>query len=130
MNFYNITQYDTLKENLIVAFTTLLSDFENDIESGINEGIYLEKDNVDNRVFIKNAKMILSDFKQYCPRVYMYTEGGQIQGMSATENVVMLKFDDDDYKASTEPYLDGMTPETWDTMITGRTLSGEIKPVY
>lgn len=87
------TRYDELKANLISTFTALLIGYENDIESGIKEGIYVAEENIENRLLIKQSIEMIKEFQQYCPVIYMYVDGGQIQGMSATENIVILKFD-------------------------------------
>jgi hypothetical protein len=129
------TQYDSLKARVIELYKTLLEKFDNDIESGIDEGIYEEKENVETRALIEEATKIIEDFKKYQPVLYMYIEGGQIQGMSATENIFIIKFDHQDYLASKEPwaeneYMEGMTPESWDTLINQKTTNGEIKAIY
>lgn len=124
------TRYDELKTNLISLFTKLLAGFEDDIESGIAEGIYVAEENVHNRLQIKEAKEIIKEFQQYCPVIYMYVDGGQIQGMSATENIAILKFDQQDYDASTEPYMDGLTPASWQELINEKTNNRQVKSIY
>ena len=124
------TKYESLKARLIKICQTLLEAFENDIESGIADGIYEKKDNRGNRKLIKEAKELIRDFSQYWPSIYMYVEGGQIQGISGTENIIVLKFDQEDFDASTGPYMDGMTPESWDEMINEKTANKDIKAIY
>lgn len=126
----NVTHYDRLKSRLIKIYNTLHAAFEEDIESGIDDKIYEAKENIDNRNLIEEAKKVIEEFCRYQPAIYMYVEEGQVQGMSATENVIVFKFDEQDYNATEGLYMDGLTPETWDQMIKEKTKSGEIKPIF
>jgi hypothetical protein len=127
---YRKTKYEEFKFRLIEIFNTLLNEYESDIESGINEGIYDVDDNKRNRTFIEEARKIIGDFSAYVPAIYIYIEGCNIQGISATECISFNKFDMDDYNALIDDANEGYTPDSWDKMITEQSNTGEIRPIY
>lgn len=119
------TNFSKLKDELAERFSTLINDFETDIESGIKEGIYSEEDNVENRKFIKETKEMLEQFIKYHPAVYIYVEGGMVQGASVSENDFDLQiFDKDNYDAAPDEY--DITPDEWDNMIKEKTENGDV----
>lgn len=122
------TKYENLKFRLTEIYNTLLEAFENDIESGIDDGIYNEADNKDNRALIKEAKHVIEAFSNYTPAIYFTVEGHQIQGFSATEGISINKFDDYDYKNA--PEEQEMTPEAWEQMIKEQTNNLEIRWIF
>lgn len=121
------TNYENLKAQLIDICNKLLTEYENDIETGIKEGIYDAEDNEDNRKFIKDAHKVIGEFTQYEPAIYIYIEGYNIQGISGTEKISVNKLDTEDCR--TVPEEQEMTPEEWDKMITEKTNNKEIKPI-
>lgn len=125
------TNSDTLKERVLEIARELLRIFEEDIESGIEDGTYNEKENKDNRSFIAEAHEKFDAFEKDQPAVYVYSEGGKVQGASANCEMDFEIFDADDYEAEENEELnDQQTPEEWDLMITGLTAAKEIKPIY
>lgn len=122
------TKYELLKSRLTEIYKAMLEDFENDIESGIEEGIYEEKDNVENRALIQEAKQVMEEFIQYKPAIYMYIEGHHIQGISATEGISINKFDTYDYDVA--PDEQEMSPGEWEQMIKVQTDNHEIRAIY
>lgn len=122
------TNYENLRARLIEIYNKLLSDYEHDIESGIDENIYEEEHNIETRMFIEEAKKVIEDFTKYEPAIYIYIEGNNIQGISGTENISINKFDTEDYK--TVPEEQEMTPEEWEQSINDKTNSKEIRAIY
>ena len=122
------TNYENLRARLIEIYNRLLSDYEEDIESGIDETIYEEEDNVETRMFIEEAKKVIEDFTKYEPAIYIYIEGYNIQGISGTEKISINKFDTEDYKVA--PNEQEMTPEEWEQSINEKTNSKEIRAIF
>lgn len=65
------TKSELLKSSVLEIARKLLQDKENDIESGIEEGIYSAKDNIETRKFIADAKAVLSEFEKHQPAIYV-----------------------------------------------------------
>jgi hypothetical protein len=132
LSFLNIivmnTKFENLKNRFIEIYSTLLESYENDIENGIEEGIYKAEDNTETRAFIAEAKKVKEDFEKYSPSIYIYIEGGLIQGVSATEDISINKFDKDDWDLDEESQE--MTPDQWEEMIQEKENNLEIKGVY
>jgi hypothetical protein len=82
-----MTKAETLKAQVIDLLTYLLNDKEADITSGIEEGIYQAEDNVNTLNAIEEGKQLVEQFKGYKPAIYIYVDGGNIQGASATEHL-------------------------------------------
>lgn len=122
------TQNENRKCRLIEIFSFLLEAFENDIESGIEDGTYKEEDNAENRALIKEAKQAIQDFTMYQPEIYISIEGYNIQGILGTEKISVNKFDLDDFK--TDPAEQEMTEDEWTKMIDEKINSREIKSIY
>lgn len=122
------TNYENLRARLIEIYNKLLSDHEHDIESGIDENIYEEEDNIETRMFIEEAKKVIEDFTKYEPAIYIYIEGNNIQGISGTEKMSINKFDTEDYKIV--PEEQEMTSEEWEQSINDKTNSKEIRAIY
>lgn len=122
------TNYENLRARLIEIYNKLLSDYEHDIESGIDENIYEEEHNIETRMFIEEAKKVIEDFTKYEPAIYIYIEGNNIQGISGTEKISINKFDTEDYKIV--PEEQEMTSEEWEQSIKDKTNSKEIRAIY
>lgn len=122
------TQYQDLKTRLTEIYNTLLNAFETDITPGLEDGTYEKEENTDNLALIEEAKQALTKFVEYRPEIYIYIEGGNIQGISATESIGVNIFDHDNYNADPKEY--DTDPETWDNDITSMTETKEIKSVF
>lgn len=122
------TKSELLKSSVLEIARKLLQDKENDIESGIEEGIYSAKDNIETRKFIADAKAVLSEFEKHQPAIYVMLEGGNIQGASATCDIDFNLYDKDNYKAGDLPH--DLTPEEWNEQIEALTASNNITGVY
>lgn len=72
---------------------------------------------------------VLSEFKGYTPELYVYIEGDNIQGISATEDVNVSVFDEGAYETAVTFNSVEMTPEQWDAMIEENTKAGHIKAI-
>ncbi|WP_143197610.1 hypothetical protein [Chitinophaga niabensis] len=119
-----------MKTRLIETYKVLLSEFENDIKSGIEEGIYDNNENEKNVKFIQEAKNVINEFCSYYPAIFIYIEGGNIQGASASEGIQLNKFDLDDYKVLSNDEEQEYTPESWGQLISEMSNSGEIRSIY
>lgn len=119
-------KFDELKASIIKNARQLIDDWESDIDSGIEEGIYEEEDNEDNYKRIEQMRKELDDFEAMDPAIYTYVEGGNIQGHSVNCRMSINVFDEDHFRAGAE---DIGTPEEWDAMIKKKTADGEIRPV-
>lgn len=121
------------KARFFELFEIFYQAFDNDINSGLEDGTYEEKDNVENLALIDEAETLLEEMKEYTPEIYLYIEGGNLQGISGTEGIAVEKFDKDDYDQSWQE--DGTnnydyTPEQWDEMITKLEAEKKIKGIH
>lgn len=82
--------------------------------------------NKNNPTFIAEATKVIDEFEKHRPAVYIFLEGGNIQGASATCDIDFNLFDKDNYKAGD----DSQTPEEWNDQIEAMTESNEIKGIY
>lgn len=134
INPQTTTKSAALKAEVLKIARQLLADYAEDIETGIDDGTYTKKENVKNRQFIADAEKTLNEFEKELPEVFVYVDGGVLQGASATVPLVFNLFDQDNYDAGSRDEdgqtLKGYTPETWDEMIQARTEAGEIKSVF
>jgi Cu/Zn superoxide dismutase len=71
------------------------------------------------------------------PEIYVYISGGNLQGISATENIHAHLFDQDNLDAEDTDTVtihngedEYKTPEQWDAMIAEKTKAGEIIGIY
>lgn len=126
------TKHDQLRTRLLEISDQLLSDYENDIESGIEDGTYEEKENIETRAFIAEAKEVIEQSKNEVIEVLVFVEGGAIQGASATHSLEFTLFDIDNYKAGDQKEFVEIfgTPEQWNQLIKTRTEAQDITPVF
>lgn len=125
------TRHAELKAKLLEITEKLLTDYENDIESGIEESIYEETENIETRQFIAEAKEVLNDFKNDVIEVLVFVEGGNIQGASATHPLEFTVFDKDNFDSDSERFTEIFgTPEQWNKLIKDRTEANDITPVF
>jgi len=123
------TKYENLKIEVIELFNTFLKNYEDDIESGIDDKIYdpEDEDNIEARKLIKKGKQVINEFSKYEPEIYIRIEGHNIQGISGTEKISINKLDIYDCKHAPEELE--MTREEWDLMIDEKTNKQEIKAI-
>lgn len=121
------TKHEKAKSRFLEIFAELLNNYEEDIESGIEDGTYEEEDNVESRAMIKEGNELLEYFKTYQPSIYGYIQGGNLQGISVSETMDADFFDQDNYDAAPREYL--RTPKQWDKDIKKKTKAKEIKPL-
>lgn len=113
-----MTTQQQLKTEALKCANELLDAYETDIETGIDDGTYSAKDNKETRKFIAQCKDIFKKLESYTPAVYVYVEGGNIQGASGTEQIEFFLFDKDNFDAADEQERNLMgTPDEWDIMI-------------
>lgn len=132
------TVAEAKRARFLEIFEALLDSYEEDIESGLDEGIYEESENEETVSFIAEAREALEFQRRYRPEVYAYIEGGNLQGVSATEPVSFELFDQDNldaaqYESSEEEdsFVERHgTAEGWDEMIKTKTNAGELTAVY
>lgn len=126
-----MTNAQTLKTKIIFLLEQLLTDQEDEITSGIEEGLYKASENVETLQDIEDGKKLLEEFKNYKPEIYLYITGGNLQGISATENMTTEIYDNDNFDASDEEQQAEMgTPEEWDEQIKNLTDKNEIIGIY
>jgi hypothetical protein len=131
LNIQLQTQNDLLKEKVISIAKKLLAEYKEDIETGIEERIYVAEDNVDNLKWIEQSEKEIDQFTAHVPNVYIFVEGGNIQGASADSSVFFQVYDKDNLNNDEETYVEhNGTLDEWNEMIITRTKSGELKPIY
>jgi hypothetical protein len=127
---------EVLKNRLIEIAKQLLTDYEEDIESGIEDGTYKAAENVEVRAFIKDATEVIADFEKETIEVLVYVSGGQIQGASATLPLSFKVFDKDNFDGcetaeQKKEFIETFgTPDEWDSMIKDRTEKKELISVF
>lgn len=125
------TIQDELKKHVLEIARSFVQSFEEDIESGIEEGTYKESENVETRKQIRDAYALFDAFEASKPDVYVLVEGGKIQGVSATCSVGFEAYDPYDYTHGSEEEREYVgTPEEWEEMIKEKTDKNEIKGVF
>lgn len=128
------SRYQRLKGKVIRTYQELLDTYEEDIETGIQEGIYIASENVQTRKFIQKCKEVLAEFTAYQPCIYVFVEGGNIQGASATEPIGFNLYDKDNLDGADDKeqeFLDTFgSPSEWDAKLKSLTKSGHIIPIY
>lgn len=130
-----VTNADLLKSKVLEYASDLLNRFEDDIRSGINEGIYVASENKGNLQMIKDAAQAFKQFREFTPEIYLYVKGGMIQGASANCKMGVDIYDADNLDNCTDEEeqefieLNG-TAEEWDEMIKAKTAEGTLIAVY
>lgn len=126
-----MTHAQKLKVNIIVLLNSLLDDQEEDITTGIEDGLYKADENVKNLQEIEDNRKLVAEFKAYQPAIYIYVSGGNTQGASATEDIIFNLYDADNYEQSDADQQEDMgSPEEWDENIKELTAKNEIIGIY
>lgn len=126
-----MTNAETLKANIISLLEEMLNEKEMDITSGVEEGIYDAEENKDTLAGIDLSRKMIEEFKFYQPKIYLYIEGGNLQGVSATETMHTEIYDKDNFEQSGEEEAAEMgTPDEWEAQIKALTDSQEITGIY
>jgi hypothetical protein len=133
----SLSTYQVNKAKFFEMFQSLLDSYETDITTGLEDGTYKESENVETQQFIKDCKAQLAIMQTYTPTVYAYIEGGNLQGVSATEAMEFKLFDKDNYYAEVAEVEEDEvalalieTPEQWDAVIIAKTEAKEIIDIY
>lgn len=117
------THIQHLRSSVVSNLIELADKEIEDIESGIEEGLY-EKD-MANMDRLDELKMMIEDAKQlrdYVPSIFVIVEGGNIQGASATEPITFNLWDYDNHKADPDEYeKNNGTEEQWNRNIANLT---------
>lgn len=126
------TKAQLLKSSLLSSVIELASAKIEDIETGIKEGLY--EDDQANKDELKRLNYLLKeakDFEAYEPSIYIYVEGGNIQGISGSETIDVNIYDKDNEEADDKEYhAENGTPEEWDAKIKELEKSEVIKGIY
>ena len=88
--------------------------------------------------WFERAKLFVEDFKTWTPEIFVYLEGGNIQGASANCSMHFNLWDDDNEQMNEVHYFDDsknlMTYDErladWNRMIEEDIASGKIKSIY
>lgn len=127
------TKAQQLKQYVIALALDLLTDQEQEIESGIEEGLYDREENKETLQRIEEQRKQIKEYENYQPAVFVFVEGGLIQGASGTENISFNLFDKDNYNAGDDQqgFIDNFgTPEEWEKMIEDKTAQNEIGGIF
>jgi hypothetical protein len=116
-------------EELFKAFGELIQEKRDDIETGLEEGIYDDKKG--NEAILKHLTSLderIKNFLQNPPTVFLYIEGGVLHGASANCEIEVQLFDKDNWSQADEQDQEDLdyNPDTWDKMIKDRTAAGEL----
>lgn len=117
-----VTKAEGMKKQIIKMMNKLLNEFE-------------KNGKATDRMFIDHCKQKLREFKSYTPEIFIYVEGGNVQGASATEPMTVILFDKDNYMVgvdgSQEDFIANFgTPEDWDKKIRAKTKAKELVDIY
>ncbi len=129
------TKSDRLKEQIIRITRELLVALKEDIETGIQDGLYDKTHNRWRLKRIAKAEQAIDAFEAFVPSLYIYVEGGNIQGITAEASVGVSVFYMANYRSGTTAeqaeFVESFgTQEEWDKMIAARTSIRELKSVY
>lgn len=127
------TKSQKLRDDIIATMEELLDKVEQEIVSGIEDGMYEEEENEEPLKRIAQSRRLLDKFKKDIPSIYIFVEGGNIQGISNNQPMSINIFDKDNYEAALSDKDAGPYPYTlgeWDEMISKRTKAGELRPAY
>jgi len=126
-----LTKSEAMKEKIAAILMSYIAKEQQDIESGIEEGIYHEADNVERLEQMAHETLLVQEFLKTPPAIYIYVEGGNIQGISATEPMEVNIYDKDNLENDEDRYIEEAgTPEAWDEMINKKTEAGEIMGIF
>jgi hypothetical protein len=123
-----------LKAKILAILKDLLNNYADDLESGIDDGLYTNKaDNERNRQFVTKTEKLIEEFQKDQPVLYIYVEGGLIQGISSTVPIGLNIFDKDNYQSGEDQkeFIENYgTPDEWDKKIKSLTRKKVIIPVH
>jgi len=83
--------------------------------------------------WFERCKQFVKDFKTWTPEIFIYLEGGNIQGASANCSIHFNLWDDDNEKASQLLPNDPLYKERlndWNEYIKEQTTKGLLKPIF
>lgn len=128
------TTAQELKSKIIALLRDYMTEKENEINSGIEEGIYNKEENEEILATISQHRHLVEIFENNTPEIYVFVEGGNIQGMSATEPMEVNVFDKDNLDGADdreEEFIDTYgTPDEWDDMIKLKTEANVLVGIY
>lgn len=125
------TKLDELKAKVIAIARERLEEQREEINSGIEEGIYEEADNVETLAQIEENLKLVDAFEAEKADVYIFVEGGNIQGASANCNAAIEIYDKDNYNEATSDERKEMgDPDEWNDWIKKETVKGNLIPIY
>lgn len=113
----SITIAQSKKEKIIFLLRELLNDRQQ--SAGKDDG---------ELQFIEEANILVDDYEKYSPEILCFVDGGNLQGISATEPMAVEVYDLDNYKGGDSEFM--KTPEEWNELINTRTANNEIVGVY
>lgn len=125
---------DALKQRIIEYLSQYIEDEREDVETGLEEGIY-DPDAADStNKRLDEIESDLEKFKAFRPEIYCHVYGGLVQGAHANCEVGIEVFDEDqantgnleDDKAYTD---DHGTIDEWDSMLKEGEANSYLKPV-
>lgn len=126
----NITIAAAKRARFLELFDGLLSSYREDIETGIESSLYDPNENIETQAFIKECEDALAEQKEYRPAIYVYVEGGNVQGMSGTELIDVNLYDKDNADVDQEYIDNNGTSNQWNEKIDTMTQFGEITDIY
>lgn len=121
-----MTKQEILKVALIARFIDLVNEKINDIETGIEEGLYDREENAETLASLEEDLKLAEELTKAKSEIYAYISGGVLQGISATCKMGVNLFDHDNYDAGDTD----TTPEEWEADIERMTADNEITGVY
>lgn len=134
----NIEKINFLQNNLktfVDMFQGVYESLREDQDTGFEEGLY----DVETTPELEAMKVLIDGIEGielpdiFNPKVYVYVEGGLIQGASGNCNMSFNVFDQDNYDAGNlqEEFIETFgTPKEWDAMIEEKTEKGEITGIF
>lgn len=125
------TNHESVLSRIIKMAIELANDQIQDIESGEDEGVYDDPDNKDTVKGLNDFIEMCEKYEKEPPSIYIFVDGGNIQGISGSESMSVNIYDMDNRYADPDRYdKENGTPEEWEKMINDKTEAKEIKPIY
>lgn len=126
-----MTTAEILKSKIIELLEGSLNEHEQDIETGVSDGIYEPETYEEYLENIAKARKLIEEFKAYKPSVWAYISGGVLQGASASESMEFNLFDQDNYEEMSEEDQEAEgTPQQWDDRIKADTAANKIVGIF
>lgn len=127
-------EYVTIPKGIYNLLLEYAAEKLDDVETGVNEGVY--DDDEKNQAEIDTLKEVISTIP-ITPEVYVYVEGGNIQGASANVPIVWNLFDKDNFDAEendgfNDPRFQyhAKSLDEWNKMIEEGTEQGTLIGIY